>query len=181
MSPSFRPALSVGHCDRGLNATPVYFLKIGNGPVFILNARDDLPQEIGITERVAVDVRPNQLLERIRRVSQFERWCAHRADLCPIDQGGEKAAAILSRVKPVDGFFSETEIVKTNRRDIDLRKSQLIPRLLHFRDRGDELGFALRREPFAEGTGVDRRALGIVVGRYVDLDVARVRDSLGKR
>jgi hypothetical protein len=48
------------------------------------------------------------MLKSIRSLDQFEARITHAAHLFPIDQTRQQTTAILSRVKPVGRFVSET-------------------------------------------------------------------------
>ena len=102
---------------------------------------------------------------------RFKSGIAHPAHLLAIDQTRKKTAAILGRIKPVNGFFSETQIVEANRGDVRLCEIEY-PMIFSLSKLSPRLGFCFSRQTTAKRTDVDSRAFGIVVRRDVNLDVS---------
>src|SRR5437764_6005433 len=101
---------------------------------FFLDFFHHLRKLIHISEGVTIDVSPHQLIKSVLGVQQLKARTTDASHLGLIQENAKLPTAILSRIKPVNRFFSIAQVVQPNRTDIELRESEPIPIFLH---RGD--------------------------------------------
>src|SRR6059058_2433196 len=106
---------------------------------FFLDSFHDLHKPVHISEGVTIDVSPHELIKSVLSVQQFKPRAADASHLGLIQENAKLPTAILSRIKPVNRFFSIAQVVQPNRTDIELRESEPIPIFLHRGD-GSKIG-----------------------------------------
>src|SRR5206468_472168 len=128
-------------------------------------------QSIHIAESVTIDVRAHELIKSILSLKQLKPRAADAAHLALIQKNSKLPSSILSRIKPIHRFLSIAQVVKPNRSDIELRKSEPVPIFLHLGDGSKEVSFLRRCQTRAKPTYADFWAFRVIIRRDVDVDV----------
>src|SRR5438094_1507038 len=98
---------------------------------FFLDSFHDLHKPVHISEGVTIDVSPHQLIKSVLGVQQLKARTTDASHLGLIQENAKLPTAILSRIKPVNRFFSVAQVVQPDRSDVELRESQPVPVSLH--------------------------------------------------
>src|SRR5947207_6437123 len=98
---------------------------------FFLDSFHDLHKPVHISEGVTIDVSPHELIKSVLGVQQLKARTTDASHLGLIQENAKLPTAILSRIKPVNRFFSIAQVVQPDRGDIEFRKREPVPIFLH--------------------------------------------------